>query len=108
MPTFQSGEKLEICLSGVTYIVTQKAGQCMAILFGASPKWWENLFLKHGFVREKNIEKCIYNNLKEFFVKVAPTRRSFFVLRRLDWIPDSEVICSHLRSTIEPVVNGKV
>lgn len=75
-------------------------------LVWASPKWWESTFLKHGLVRDRNIERAIHALLKPFFEKTAPARRSFFVLKHSDFNPDIESTRSNLNSSISPVVVG--
>lgn len=72
-------------------------------LIFASPKWWEMTFLKHGFVRDRSVERSIHRNLKSFF-ETGPARRSLFVLRRSDYSPDVESIGRSLDAAISPVV----
>jgi SAM-dependent methyltransferase len=73
-------------------------------LVWASPQWWENLFLQHGLVRDRSIEKVMHDVLGNFFDKVGPARRSFFVLRHHDFMPDLNTICQNIRSVVSPVV----
>lgn len=73
-------------------------------LIFASPKWWEASFLKHGLVRDRDIERRIHSLLKTFFEKVAPARRSFFVLKHTDAAHDSSVVARNLEAAIAPVV----
>ena len=75
-------------------------------LVWASPKWWESTFLKHGLVRDRNIEKAIHALLAPFFEKTAPARRSFFVLRHSAFNPDLESMRRNLSSAIAPLVAG--
>lgn len=75
-------------------------------LVWASPKWWERTFLKHGLVRDRNIERSIHALLEPFFEKMAPARRSFFVLKHSDFNPDIESTCRNLSLSISPVVAG--
>lgn len=75
-------------------------------LVWASPKWWEQLFLKHGLVRDKTVESCIHGCLNSFFTTQAPARRSLFVLRHADFSPDHDAVCRHLQETIEQVVGA--
>jgi SAM-dependent methyltransferase len=75
-------------------------------LVWASPQWWEQAFLKHGLVRDRDIESLLHGLLESFFRVVAPSRRSFFVLRRSHFRPDVEAIGRMLSSTILPIVAG--
>jgi 2-polyprenyl-3-methyl-5-hydroxy-6-metoxy-1,4-benzoquinol methylase len=75
-------------------------------LVWASPKWWENLFLQHGLVRDRGIEKVMHEVLGTFFDKVGPARRSFFILRRHDFMPDLNTISQNIRSMVAPVVTN--
>lgn len=77
---------------------------CHGHLVWASPKWWEGLFFKQGLVRDRNIEKMMHEVLGTFFDKVAPARRSLFVLRRQEFMPDLNMISRNIRSIISPVV----
>jgi hypothetical protein len=70
----------------------------------ASPKWWEDAFLKQGLVRDRTIERSIQSILKTFFDKVAPARRSFFVLRHSESRPNTLRILRDLEFAISPVV----
>lgn len=51
-------------------------------LIWATPKWWEKLFLCHGFVRNRSIERAVQSTLADFFARAAPARKSLFVLRK--------------------------
>ena len=73
-------------------------------LVWASPKWWESTFLKHGLVRDRDIERSIHALLQPFLEKDAPARRSFFVLKHSDFDPDVESTRRNLSSTISPVM----
>jgi SAM-dependent methyltransferase len=73
-------------------------------LVWASPKWWESLFLKHGLVRDREIERAIHDLLRPFFEKHAPARRSLFVLRHSDLKPDVADTCRRLRAVISPLL----
>ena len=75
-------------------------------LVWASPRWWENAFLHHRLVRDRNIEAVLHTLLEPFFETVAPARRSFFVLRHCDFTPDVGMVGRHLSSTISPVMTG--
>jgi len=72
-------------------------------LIFASPKWWEMTFLKHGLVRDRNIERSIQGMLKPFF-NTAAARRSLFVLRRSDFNPETENVLKDLSAAISPIV----
>jgi SAM-dependent methyltransferase len=74
-------------------------------LVWASPRWWEGIFLKLGLVRDRNIEKTIHAVLGGFFEKIAPARKSFFVLRHSDFAPNDK-LREDLISSITPVVAG--
>jgi SAM-dependent methyltransferase len=73
-------------------------------LVWASPNWWENLFRQHGLARDRDIEKVMHEVLGTFFDKVGPARRSFFILRRHDFMPDLNTIYQNIRSIVSPVV----
>jgi SAM-dependent methyltransferase len=75
-------------------------------LVWASPRWWENAFLHHRLVRDRNIEGVLHTLLEPFFETMAPARRSFFVLRHCDFTPDVGMVGRHLSSTISPVMTG--
>jgi hypothetical protein len=75
-------------------------------LVWASPRWWENAFLKQGLVRDRNIEGILHTLLDPFFQKMAPARRSFFVLKHFDFSPDAEGVRRNLSSALGPVVAG--
>lgn len=51
-------------------------------LVWASPVWWEELFRRYGLVRDVDVEQAIQGELHAFFAKVAPARKSAFVLRK--------------------------
>jgi SAM-dependent methyltransferase len=69
-------------------------------LVWASPSWWERIFFEHGLVRDKVIEKCIHMTLKSFFDKAAPARRSFFVLRHAEFVPDHQAVCANMTQIV--------
>jgi len=50
-------------------------------LVWASPAWWENAFRKHGLVRDTEAELVVQTILADFFLRSAPARKSFFILR---------------------------
>lgn len=77
-------------------------------LVWASPKWWENAFLKHRLVRDRNIERILHRLLERFFDRAAPARRSFFVLRHSDFEPHLESVRRNLSAAILPVVAGEI
>jgi len=56
-------------------------------LVNASPQWWEATFLRHGLVRDRRIECHLQGLLADFF-RMAPARKSLFILRRDEWTPD--------------------
>jgi hypothetical protein len=70
----------------------------------ASPRWWERAFLKQGLVRDRDIEKSIHSILKPFFDKIAPARRSFFVLKHSGFEPNSKSVARDLDLAISPLV----
>ena len=53
-------------------------------LVWASPVWWETLFAKSDLIRDKVLEGLVHRVLGDFFTKVAPARRSLFILRHKD------------------------
>lgn len=69
-------------------------------LVWASPRWWESLFVRNGLERDREIERVIHSMLGGFFDRVAPARRSLFVLRRAGARPDVTQIASTLRKAI--------
>lgn len=73
-------------------------------LVWAHPSWWENLFLRHGLVRDAAIENTIHNLLKPFFDKHAPARRSFFVLRHAASDKSTEKVSVQLRSLLSKMI----
>jgi hypothetical protein len=73
-------------------------------LVWASPKWWESIFLKHGLVRDRSVEKTIHGILGGFFDKKAPARKSFFVLRHSDSPSSSKPVREDLISSLTQVV----
>jgi 2-polyprenyl-3-methyl-5-hydroxy-6-metoxy-1,4-benzoquinol methylase len=75
-------------------------------LVWASPRWWEQLFLSHGLVRDREIEIHIHGCLRSFFDNVAPARRSLFVLRHRDFTPSHETIYRQLDCELIPIVAG--
>jgi SAM-dependent methyltransferase len=77
-------------------------------LVWASPRWWENAFLKHRLVRDRNIEGILHRLLECFFDRVAPARRSLFVLRHSDFSPNVESVGRNLSAAILPVVAGEI
>jgi SAM-dependent methyltransferase len=70
----------------------------------ASPKWWETVFRRHGLVRDRATEAVIQEILKGFFDKHAPARRTLFVLRHKNSVPDHVALGQSLRESILPVV----
>lgn len=50
-------------------------------LIWASPAWWEQTFIRCGFVRDRAIEGAIHEKLGAFF-ETSPSRKCFFVLKR--------------------------
>jgi hypothetical protein len=70
----------------------------------ASPKWWETVFRRHGLVRDRAIEAVIQEILKGFFDKHAPARRTLFILRHKNSVPDHVALGQSLRESILPVV----
>ncbi len=75
-------------------------------LIWGSPKWWESMFLKHGLVRERKIEKAIHAKLNPFFDKYAPARKSLFVLRHASFNPNVEKTCRNLDTAISLALNN--
>lgn len=73
-------------------------------LVWASPNWWEKIFLKHGLVRERAIERVIHEQLKDFFVAHAPARRSFFVLRHSSYKPHIDSLISNMKNSLLSVL----
>ncbi len=61
-------------------------------------------FFQHGLVRDRGIEKVMHEVLGTFFDKVGPARRSFFVLRHQEFMPDLNTISQNIRSIVSPVV----
>jgi 2-polyprenyl-3-methyl-5-hydroxy-6-metoxy-1,4-benzoquinol methylase len=70
----------------------------------ASPKWWEKIFGQHGLVRDRTTEAEIQGILRGFFDKHAPSRRTLFVLRHENSVPDHATLRQSLRDTMLPVV----
>ncbi|OAI24883.1 hypothetical protein A1351_02570 [Methylosinus sp. R-45379] len=68
-------------------------------LVWASPRWWEQLFLKEGLVRDRHLERHVQLLLKDFFEQ-APGRRSLFLLRHADHEPDLAAIEKNLTDRI--------
>ena len=73
-------------------------------LVWADPNWWESLFRRHGLVRDREIEKIIQATLAPFFDKIAPARRSSFVLRRNDFDPDISGMRQSMETALAPIV----
>lgn len=53
------------------------------LVWGA-PVWWEAQFNERGLVRDRVIERAIQTRLRSFFDRLAPARKSFFVLKKSD------------------------
>jgi SAM-dependent methyltransferase len=70
----------------------------------ASPVWWENIFRKHGFVRDRDIEREIHSILKHYFDELAPARRTLFVLKRPNSKCNVESIKAGLNAALSPLV----
>jgi SAM-dependent methyltransferase len=73
-------------------------------LVWASPTWWESKFADHGLIRARDIEVTLQTVLKPFFDKVGPARRSFFVLKRQGFQPDTASISRALDEAISPLI----
>lgn len=51
-------------------------------LIWASPVWWERLFAKHGFARNRSVERSLHRLIDTYYDTASPARSSFFVLQR--------------------------
>jgi SAM-dependent methyltransferase len=74
-------------------------------LVWAHVHWWEQLFLRHGLVRERELEAAVHGLLGPFFQGIIPARRSFFLLRHIDARPDVSSIRNILESRIMTLVD---
>jgi SAM-dependent methyltransferase len=72
-------------------------------LIFAGPRWWENLLLKYGLVRERQIETCIHSLLGSFYDKLAAGRHCLFVVRHASARPDIGLIRNNLQSIVGPL-----
>lgn len=72
-------------------------------LVWASPRWWEALFARNGLERDRDAERSVHGRLRGFFDRVAPARRSLFVLRRAGQRGDPGRIDASLRDAISEV-----
>lgn len=72
-------------------------------LVWASPQWWERLFSARGLVRDRRIESCLHGLLGTFFDRLAPARRSIFVLRHSDFVPEVRSIALQLNAFLAPL-----
>jgi SAM-dependent methyltransferase len=69
-------------------------------LIWASPEWWERSFAKQGLIRDVEIECTLQDLLSGFFSRHAPARKSLFILRHKDFIPDIHLIQETLHKLI--------
>ena len=72
-------------------------------LVWAAPQWWERLFRAHGLVRERRLETLLQALLGPFFERVAPARRSLFLLRRAQHPPEIEPLARELGALLTPL-----
>jgi hypothetical protein len=71
-------------------------------LIWATPSWWERQFEAHGLIRDREVERRAHDILDEsFFNRVAPGRRSFFLLRRANSTPPSPDVSGALERSLQ-------
>jgi SAM-dependent methyltransferase len=75
-------------------------------LVWASPAWWEGRFAAHGLVRDRGLEQRMHAELGGFFLRQAPARRSFFLLRHADAAPASQAQEEAVAASLQRALAG--
>jgi hypothetical protein len=68
-------------------------------LIWADSSWWVAQFAKHGFLREKAIEKAFHEKYDNYMQKASIARKSYYVFSKKAKEQNSAAILSHIRST---------
>ncbi|MGO4381744.1 class I SAM-dependent methyltransferase [Pseudoduganella sp. RAF53_2] len=71
-------------------------------LVWATPQWWEERMAAHGLVRDREIERAVHAELKEYF-ELSPARRSLFVLKHAHNRRNSADVAKNMRARLAAI-----
>lgn len=66
-------------------------------LIWTTPRWWQTIFERAGFVRQTRIEQALHQVYDAYFSASAPARKSFFVFSTASESSKSDEIAASIR-----------